>query len=636
MTEESATQQKSKMRKKEGVQAAPAEDPTAPRGVSTRFGLFAVGNSTGQALTYALPAELADTLKPGTLCEVPVRGSRKVALYLEPCEKPTFPCQPVLGLLAHTVPLPAPLLALVRWVGRYYLAPEGRAGTLAAPGFVWNAGKSEARAKRFGRIVEKQGQLNLQSGIRGEREPRAFGEGVTFVLSEAQEVAKTAILDATPPVTCLCGVTGSGKTEVYLSAAASVLKGGRTVLVLVPEIALTPQMSGRFRKVFGDLLAILHSGLTAVEYEREWFRVLHGQARVVLGVRSAVFAPLANIGLIVVDEEHDQSYKTDEFPCYNARDVAVKRAALEHAACVLGSATPSLETWANAKAGRYGLARLEARFQEGALEVDIIDARLYFPNASKRGAKRGAHASAVRSGSGFDGGERGVPAVREDEGGRASSLVAFAGKSVTPPVFDALAAAKARGEQAMIIVNRRGYANYALCRGCGESLRCPHCSVTTTLHDFGRTELCHYCGFTRPALPSCPKCGSVDLEKMGTGTQNIEAEIREVLRDFRLARLDRDVLTSNTRLTGLLADFREGRLDGLVGTQILSKGHDFPKVSLVVMLHVEDALLLPDFRSSERTYQLVAQSAGRAGRAGLPGKVLVQSLSPQLQVVHEA
>lgn len=591
------------------------DGPMATQSLSTRFGLFAVGNSTGQALTYALPESLGEALVPGVLCEVPVRGSRKVALYLEPCPKPSFACQPVLGLLAHTVALPSPLLALVRWVGRYYLAPEGRAGTLAAPGFIWNAVKGEARAKRFARIVAKEGALNLGGSLRGERLSHGQGKndglGVTFELSPAQEAAKNKIIEAKPSVTVLCGVTGSGKTEVYLAAAAHVLKAGRNVLVLVPEIALTPQMTERFRQVFGVHLAVLHSGLTAVEYEREWFRVLHGQARVVLGVRSAVFAPLANVGLVVVDEEHDQSYKTEEVPCYNARDVAVKRASLETAACVLGSATPSVETWSNAKAGRYGLARLEARFQEGAREVDVIDARMYFPKASKKGSGAG-------------------------ESGVASSLVAFAGKSVTPPVFEALAATKARGEQAMIIVNRRGYANYAMCRGCGESLRCPHCSVTTTLHDFGRTELCHYCGFTRPTLPSCPKCGGGELEKMGTGTQNIESEILEGLPGFRLGRLDRDVLTSSTRLASVLADFREGRLDGLVGTQILSKGHDFPKVSLVVMLHVEDALLLPDFRSAERTYQLVAQSAGRAGRAGLTGRVLVQSLSPQLQVVHDA
>jgi primosomal protein N' (replication factor Y) len=490
----------------------------------------------------------------------------------------------------------------VRWVGRYYLAPESRAATLAAPGFVWDPRKADIREKRFAKVADQGGNLAFKTSIRGEGARR--GGGLTFTLTEGQTSVREAILKGEPSVTLLRGVTGSGKTEVYLSAAADVLSRGRNVLVLVPEIALTPQMSGRFRAGFGDDLAILHSGLTAVEYEREWFRVLHGHARVVLGVRSAVFAPLRDVGLVVVDEEHDGSYKTDEFPCYQARDVAVKRASLESALCVLGTATPSLESWANAKTGRYGLAILEARFAGGRPEVEIVDARLYGQVGPK--------------------------------GPSASSLVAWQGRSVSPPLFEALAATRARGEQAMIIVNRRGFANYALCRACGESLRCPNCSVTTTLHAHGRTELCHYCGFTRKTLTGCPTCGGQELAQMGTGTQNIESEIQQELPDFRLARLDRDVLTSNTRLTGILEDFREHRLDGLVGTQILSKGHDFPKVSLVIILHVEDALLLPDFRASERTFQLVMQSAGRAGRAGLAGKVMLQSLSPQLEVVHQA
>jgi len=550
---------------------------------------------------------------------LPVRGKPRVGLYLGPCEEPDFACQPVQGLLPHTRPLPRAVLDLVRWVASYYLAPEGRAASLAAPGFVWKLDAASRREKRFEKAKAGEGGAPaLKTKIRGERPVEDGGaaraEGAPFQepsLTPSQALACDVLLGqegvASPLVTLLRGVTGSGKTEVYLAAAARTLARGRNVLVLVPEIALTPQMSGRFRATFGEALAVLHSGLTATEHEREWFRVLLGQARVVLGVRSAVFAPLADVGLVVVDEEHDQSYKCEEFPCYQARDVAVKRAHIEGARCVLGSASPSLESHFNSTQGRYGLATLEARFVGGMPEVEIIDARLYGAPSEKRANKAGH-----------------------------SSLYAWNGKSVAPPVFDALRAVKARGEQAMIIVNRRGFANYALCGSCGETLRCPNCSVTTTLHKFGQTELCHYCGFTRRTLAACPHCASDRILAMGTGTQNVEAELAAELPGFRTGRLDRDVLTSNTRLTSILHSFRAGELDGLVGTQILSKGHDFPKVSLVVLLHVEDALLLPDFRAAERTFQLVLQSAGRAGRSGLAGKVLVQSLSPQLDVVHKA
>jgi primosomal protein N' (replication factor Y) (superfamily II helicase) len=575
--------------------------------VSTGFGLFAVGNSVGQALTYALPEGFSAPF--GSLFQLPVRGQTKIGLYLGPAEAPSFSCLPIGEVLPYAPSLPPLLVDLALWVGRYYLAPPGRAVSIAAPGFLWKFEKSQQRTARFEKHLQKKGAIFTSRAIRGEvpeseNNPEKSRE---IKLSDDQKSALEVVLEGPHSVTLLEGVTGSGKTEVYLSAVKKTLESGRNALVLVPEIALTPQMSARFRSHFGEHLALLHSGLTPVEHEREWFRVLHQDARVVLGVRSAVFAPLSNVGIVIVDEEHDGSYKCDDFPCYQARDVAVKRAQLEKARCVLGSATPSLETVFNVKKSRYNHAELKSRFSGTRLSSEVIDARLYaLPSQTRKGRAT------------------------------ASSLIPWNGKSLSPPILEALKETKARQEQSMVIINRRGYSNYALCRACGESLRCPNCSVTTTLHTFGRQEICHYCGFSRKTLSQCPHCSCEELIGMGTGTQNVEAEIQTELPHLRVDRLDRDVLTSNTRLTSVLHSFRTGEVDCLVGTQMLSKGHDFPKVSLVVLLHLEDTLLLPDFRSAERTFQLLVQSAGRAGRAGLPGKVLLQSLTPQTRIVEQA
>ncbi len=570
----------------------------------TIFGNFAVVDATSFELTYKIPPE-TPTLSPGSLCIVPVNNRSCVGIFVEYCQEPTFTCRNITGVVPWTKPFPQVLQKLAAWISSYYLVSKSRALRLLAPGFVWDTKKIPNRDKRLSKSFEKSNsdefvlKEKLSTKIKGEHSHTASHH--LSSLRPEQHLALEKIFTSQQLVSVLFGVTGSGKTEVYLNAAERVITSGQRVLVLVPEISLTPQMTSRFRAAFGDSLSVVHSMLTPVEHEREWFRILHGQASIVLGVRSAVFAPLQNVGLIIVDEEHDNSYKSEEMPCYNARDVAVKRASLENARCILGSATPSLESYTNVKQGRYNLAVLESRHSGHKSRVEVFDAKKYlqFTNLNQRTIQKISR----------------------------SSLVKFDNNVIIDPILDLLRQNKERGEQSMVILNRRGYASFALCSSCGSSLQCPHCSVSTTLHAHCATERCHYCGFETPTRKHCSSCGGTEIVAMGAGTQNLETELQQNISGLRLTRLDRDVLTSNTRLGEILKSFRNGEVDCLVGTQLLSKGHDFPRVTLIVVVHVEDGLFLPDFRASERTFQLLTQAAGRAGRAALPGVVAVQSLA---------
>jgi primosomal protein N' (replication factor Y) len=561
-----------------------------------KYALFAVANATAHELTYRVPADVVTHLRRGSLCELPVLGRKVVGAFLDWCEKPAFDCRPVERVIEQCPPLKTTVLDLLSWVAAYYCAPLGRTIHLAGPGFLWSV---EAHAKRYKR-AERQARRNL-------KEPVRQAQPLKLLTSEQQAAVTAVEASEFGQTTLLQGVTGSGKTEVYLHLAAQALAAGKTALVLVPEIALTPQMCERFRVHFPQQLAVLHSGLTAVEYEREWFRVAGGDAGVVLGVRSAVFAPLENIGLIVVDEEHEQSYKCDEFPCYQARDVAVKRARMENARCLLGSATPSLESFLNAERGRYARVHLQTRHSRLSNRTELFQFRPKLHSTGGLG--------------------RGV--VK-------SSQFSFTGPVMAQGVVDLIAGAHARGEQSMVILNRRGFAQFVLCGDCGEALKCPNCSVSTTLHSRGTRELCHYCGFSRPTLTECSACRSPKLVQMGLGTQNLEQELSERIQGLVVDRLDRDVLTSHSRLSEIIAKFRSGETHCLVGTQMLSKGHDFPKVTLVVVLNVEDGLFVPDYRSAERTFQLLCQAAGRSGRGQIAGVVAVQSLGANHPVIHLA
>lgn len=380
----------------------------------------------------------------------------------------------------------------------------------------------------------------------------------------------------------LHGITGSGKTEVYLQAIAHVLELGRNALVLVPEIALTPQLVRRFRSRFDCGIAVLHSGLSDGERFDEWRRIRRGEVRIVIGARSAIFAPLQDIGIIIVDEEHEGSYKQSEGVRYNARDLALVRGKSAHAVVVLGSATPLITTFHAAREGRLGYLHLPGRARGVSLpEVSAVDMRDH------------------------------------------------PGQLLAPGLATALADTLAKGEQSLVFLNRRGFATFLICEGCGHVLRCPNCAVTLTYHQRVRQNRCHYCDYALPAPSVCPACDGGELKLLGMGTERVEEALREGFPDARIARMDRDTTSGKGGHARILKGIEEGKTDILVGTQMIAKGHDFPGVTLVGVVAADTLLNLPDFRSAERAFQLLTQVAGRAGRGDSPGKVLVQALEPE-------
>ena len=385
----------------------------------------------------------------------------------------------------------------------------------------------------------------------------------------------------------LAGVTGSGKTEVYMQLAERVLQAGQTVLILVPEIALISQMERRFRARFGDRIAVLHSGLSDGERYDQWRRIRRREAGIVLGARSAIFAPLTDIGLIVVDEEHDSSYKQETHLRYNARDLATVRAKLASCVVLLGSATPSVQSYYNATRGKLIEIHLQKRVEERPLpEITVVDLR---ESRDRRGIRR------------------------------------FLTESLTTE----MAAVLERGEQVLLFLNRRGFASFAVCAHCGEAVKCRHCDISMTLHQTAGAYKCHYCGFMRPAASSCKSCGSDKIRHMGLGTEKIEDALQKRFPGARVARMDRDTTARKGALVRILKDLHDKSIDVLVGTQMVAKGHDFPNITLVGIICADLSLSLPDFRASERSFQLLAQVAGRAGRGQTPGKVILQTYNPE-------
>jgi primosomal protein N' (replication factor Y) len=392
----------------------------------------------------------------------------------------------------------------------------------------------------------------------------------------------------------LYGVTGSGKTEVYLNAVEEVLARNQTALILVPEIALTLWVGRLCRAKFGAGVAVLHSALAEVERAREWWRVRRGEARVVVGTRSAVFAPVENLGLIVVDEEQEASYKQEETPRYHGRDVAVVRAKLEGAVVLLGSATPSLESFQNARNGKYQLLQLDSRVENRPLApVEIVDLREDFKTTHNTGP-------------------------------------------ISSKLNKAIAARLAEGTQSLILINRRGYSWSVICRSCGISVQCENCSISLTYHKQRQRLECHYCGFSRRVPDVCPKCNSEHVYFFGAGAEQLEEKLREKFPEAKIARLDRDSVRTKSAYQQVLGDFATGKIDILVGTQMVAKGHDFQRVTLVGVISADSQLSLPDFRAAERTFQLLTQVAGRAGRGGLPGEVLVETYYPEHYAIQLA
>ena len=611
----------------------------------TSYAEVAVPLHVFQTFTYRLTPEQTGQAEVGARLVVPLGRSVVTGYILDLSDEPTADLvesdiRDAKELLDETPVCGPEILQLARWVADYYACPIGEVIKAALPPGMSPKRKTatvvQPKLRRFVRLLKPSdsekltdaqrrvlttltasGPMLLQSLIKDanvsastvsslekkalletyveaiRRDPLSENLGISdvehnltagqsTVLAQIEEQMNTGDYSAF----LLHGVTGSGKTEVYMRAMNKALSLGRSAMMLVPEIALTPVFSRRLRARFGDQVAIFHSSLQKGERFDEWTRVRNGEARVVIGTRSAVFAPVKNLGLIVVDEEHEASYRQQESPYYNARDVAIVRAQKESATVVLGSATPSLESFHNARKGKYQFVRLPERIGARPMaEAKIIDMRTVFARHAK-------------------------PRVFSDE------------------LLEAIRETRERGEQSIILLNRRGYSSFILCRSCGETVQCPNCDVTLTYHRSERVIVCHYCNHREPVPRVCPSCGKKYIYYVGEGTEQLEEMLKLLFPSLRVARIDRDTTARRKVFEQSLADFSAGRIDTLVGTQMLAKGHDFPNVTLVGVVSVDAGLALPDFRSAERTFQLITQVAGRAGRGDRPGRVLIQTYHP--------
>lgn len=453
------------------------------------------------------------------------------------------------------------------------------------------AGLSATTSTVVRELIKKGYLLRQSSEIR--RDPygsKFFEQSKPLELTSSQAVVlgeiNNALNNRKHQVFLLYGVTGSGKTEVYLQAIDRCLKRGRQAIVLVPEISLTPQMVERFKGRFGELVAVLHSRLSAGERFDEWKMIQSGRVKVVVGARSAVFAPFDDPGLIIIDEEHESSYKQEDNPKYHAREAAVARARLCKGVVVLGSATPSLESYTRAAAGKYSLLKLPGRVANRPMpEVTVVDLR------------------------------------EELNSGNRSIFSRLLVKKIQ--------AVLERKEQVILFLNRRGYSTFVICRECGLVMNCPKCSITLTFHSGENSLRCHYCDFRRKAPDICPKCGSKSIRHFGIGTQRVEEEVLKRFSGAAVARMDMDTTSTKGSHERILEDFKKRRIDILIGTQMIAKGLDFPGVTLVGVITADTALNLPDFRSAEKTFQLLTQVAGRAGRGDIPGEVVVQTYNPE-------
>ena len=517
---------------------------------------------TARALAREFTYEVPDEVRPGAVVEVRFGNAKRrgVVTEVDVAAPEGIDTSPVERVVEE---LPQPLVELALWIAEYYGSTPGRAFTLVAPV------QRRARGERP--------QPAERDALPGEAEPSE--------LSASQEAALARIvcaLDAGESANFLLhGATGSGKTEVYLQACAAALERGRGAIVLVPEIALTPQTLGRFRARFGERIAVLHSALTEAERRDERVRIARGEAPIVVGARSAVFAAVPALGVICVDEEHDASYKQESDPRYDARTVAAKRAALEGAVAVFGSATPRPESW-----GKLERLELGGRLAGPLPPVRVVDLR------------------------------------RE------------AGYPLSAPLLEALRGVADRRGKAILLLNRRGVAPALHCRACGTTLRCDNCDVALVLHQDRRLR-CHHCGHSEPEPDTCPACGSTELARLGAGTQRLERELESKVPELERIRLDADAVDRPGALAAALARFAATDRVVLVGTQMVAKGHHFPGVSLAAVVDADTGLGLPDFRAEERTFQLLTQLAGRSGRDA-PGRVLVQTFQPDSRAIELA
>ncbi|MGI2327241.1 primosomal protein N' [Planococcus sp. YIM B11945] len=440
----------------------------------------------------------------------------------------------------------------------------------------------------YGLVEKGAATMSLMESYRDPSMLTEIEKKESLQLTAAQQLAFDAIDSSLnqSKTFLLHGITGSGKTEIYLQTIDQVLKEGKEAIMLVPEISLTPQMTIRFKERFGDMVAVLHSGLSAGEKYDEWRKIQRNEVKVVVGARSAIFAPFENLGLIILDEEHESSYKQDDSPRYHARDMAIWRSEYHNCPVILGSATPSLESYARAQKGVYELLVLEQRAKNQPLpNVEIVD-------------------------------------MREElrKGNRSMFSVQLA---------DAIRERLEKKEQVVLFLNKRGYSSFVLCRDCGTVMQCPNCDISLTYHRSSELMKCHYCGYDERVPHTCPECQSEHIRFFGTGTQKVEEELAKLVPDARVLRMDVDTTRNKGSHEKILNTFGEGKADILLGTQMIAKGLDFPNITLVGVLSADTTLHLPDFRAAEKTYQLLTQVSGRAGRDILPGSVFVQSYTPE-------
>jgi primosomal protein N' (replication factor Y) len=610
-------------------------------------------------LHYRVPEALRAQVRPGLLVRIPIVNRHRLGLVLETDAIPDVPVEklkPVAGIVHDYPALTPDLLDLARWMHGYYAARMEAVLEAMIPAAVRNGARLKqekylavarhlAPDERALLARKAPQQARLYDFLKQQFHPvkkslvlARLGAGATvaaalvrhgLVREEARQVERVAYADgwsggevvaAQPPklndeqatvvaavsgslargrfaVHLLHGVTGSGKTEVYLRAVEEVLAAGGSAIYLVPEVALTPQTVARLRGRFeaaGHRTVVWHSHLSEGERLDGWTALASGRARVVVGARSAVFAPVQDLRLVVVDEEHEPAYKQDETPRYHGRDVAVYRAKLAGAVCLLGSATPSLESVANVRAGKYHLTTLTRRVDDKQLpDIHIVDMRV--------------------------------------EVLRTRGLV-----TLSRLLVDHMHRRFERKEQVILFINRRGYSSSLLCRKCGHVEECPHCSVAMTYHRADETLKCHLCGHQRGAPAACPKCASPEIRWRGLGTQRVEEAVRRVLPRARLERMDTDTMSQKHRFRQILSDFRAGKIDILIGTQMIGKGLDFPNVTLVGLVDADLSMHVPDFRANERTFQLLVQVAGRAGRGDRAGEVVVQTFTPQAGAIQFA
>lgn len=530
-----------------------------------------------RTFTYEVPEELRERLVPGTPVKVPfANGKRLRTGYIASLEDEAP--EGIRGIRAidsvsdKAVAAEADLVQLSFWMREHY-------GCLLS-----QALKTVMPVKR---IVRR----------RGKKAQDAAAPHIPVTLTDEQRAAVGRFsadrAAGRRKAYFLFGITGSGKTEVYAEMIREVLEEGRQAIVLLPEISLTFQTVGRLMGLFGERIAVIHSRLSAGEKYEQYERAASGAAQILVGPRSAVFAPFPNLGLIVIDEEHDGAYQNDAVPRYDTRDVALKRAEIAGASVVLCSATPSAESWSRVKSGAYELLTLKKRAVPGSrpASVEIVDLR------------------------------------RELREGNSSVF----SRRLQALVRDRLE----KKEQTILFMNRRGYANFVSCRSCGQAVRCPHCDVTLTLHRDG-TLRCHYCGYHIPMPPVCPSCGSPFLAGFGTGTQKLETITRKMFPEARILRMDADAAAGREAGGGILRTFERGEADILLGTQMVVKGHDFPRVTLVGIMAADTELYVSSYTSAERTFQLLTQAAGRAGRGTRPGTVVVQTYRPDHYAVRAA